>query len=89
MEEQRLLQELHLALDRALRRPPVMVEDWASGRIIIQYGGGAGHPRPNPVRSQMEKEELRVFTYWSARPTQKTTQSKTVSPLKSVLPWWA
>ena len=45
-EEQWLLQELHLALDWALRRPPVLVEHWAGGRIIIQYGGGAGHPYP-------------------------------------------
>ncbi|XDA73934.1 hypothetical protein R6Z07F_004154 [Ovis aries] len=29
-EEQRLLQELHLALDRALRRPLVLVEHWAA-----------------------------------------------------------
>ena len=88
-EEQRLLQELHLVLDGALRRPPVLVEHWASGRAVIQYGGGAGHPCPNPARSQREKGDPHVFTCRSARPHQNTTWSKTVSPLKSVLPWWA
>ena len=87
-EEQRLLQELHLALDRALRRPPVLVEHWAGGRIIIQYGGGTEHLHPNPVRSRREKGDRPVFTCRSARPNQNTTWSKTVSPLKSVLPWW-
>ena len=87
-EEQRLLQELHLALDRALRWPPVLVEHWGGGRIIIQYGGGADHIHPNPVRSRREKGYRRVFTCRSARPNQNTKWSKTVSPLKSVLPWW-
>jgi len=88
-EELRLLQELHLALDQALRRPPVLVGHWAGGRVVIQYGRGAGHPCPNPARSQREKGDLRVFTCWSARLNQSTTWSKTVSPLKSILPWWA
>ena len=88
-EEQQLLQEGHLALDRALRRPPVLVEHWAGGRVIIQYGGGAGHPRPNPARSQREKGNRRVFTCQSAWLNQNTRWSKTVSPSKSVLPWWA
>ena len=83
-----LLQEPHLALDRALRRPLVLVEHWADGRVIIQYGGGAGHPHPNPARSQREKGDRCVFTCRSARPNQNTTWSKTVSPLKSILPWW-
>ena len=60
---------LHLALDRAIMRPPGLVEHRASGCVVIQYGGGAGHR--------------------SARLNQNTTWSKTVSPLKSVLPWWA
>ena len=89
-EEQQLLQELHLALDGALRRPPVLVEHWAGGRIIIiQYGRGTGNPSPNPARSQREKRDWCVFTCWSARPNQNTTWSKTVSPLKSILPWWS
>ena len=85
VEAQRLLQELHLALDQALRRPLVLVEYWASRRVIIQYGGGTGHPHPNPARSQREKGDRPVFTCRSARPNQNTTWSKTVSPLKSVL----
>ena len=40
-EEQRLLQELHLAVDQALRRPLVLVvHSLGGGRVIIQYGGG-------------------------------------------------
>ena len=31
---------LHLALDGALRWPPVLVEHWACGHIDIQYRGG-------------------------------------------------
>ena len=86
MEEQWLLQELHLALDRVLRRPLVLVEHWADGRVIIQYGGGAGHPHPNPARSQRDKGDQRVFTCQSAWRNQNTMWSKTVSPLKSILP---
>ena len=48
-EEQWLLQELHLALDGALRRPPVLVEDWEAGASLSRMGEGSGHPRPNPV----------------------------------------
>ena len=40
---------LHLALDRALRRPPVLVEHWAAGASSSSMGEGEGHPRPNPV----------------------------------------
>ena len=57
-------------------------------RSIIQYWGGAGHPRPNPARSQREKGDRRVFTCQLAQPNQNTTWAKTVSPLKSILPWW-
>ena len=88
-EEQRLLQELHLAMDRALRWPLILVERWGGGRIIIQYGGGTEHLHPNPVRSRREKGDRPVFTCRSAQPNQNTTWSKTVSPLKSILPWWA
>ena len=49
MEEQRLPQELHLALGRAVRRPQVLVENWPSGVSSSSMGEGAGHPRPNPV----------------------------------------
>ena len=48
-EEQRLLQELHLALDQALRRPPVLVKHWEAGESLYSIGEGSGHPRPNPV----------------------------------------
>ena len=58
------------------------------GCVIIQYGGGAGHPRPNPARSQREKGDQRVLICWSAWPNQNTMWSKTVSRLKSILPWW-
>ena len=40
MEEQWLLQELHLALDRALRQPPVLVEHWAAGASSSGMGEG-------------------------------------------------
>ena len=48
-EEQRLLQEIQLALDRALRWPPVLVEHWEAGVSLSRMGDGPGHPRPNPV----------------------------------------
>ena len=40
---------LHLALDWALRQPPVLVEHWAAGASLSRMGEGEGHPRPNPV----------------------------------------
>ena len=89
VEEEWLLQELYLALDWALRQPLVLVEHWAGGCVIIQYGGGAGHPCPNPARSQREMGDRCVFTCRSARLNQNTMWSKTISLLKSVLPWWA
>ena len=39
VEEQWLLQELHLALDWAVRQPPVLVEHWEAGE-------GSSHPCP-------------------------------------------
>ena len=39
-EEQRLLQDLHPALDRALRRPQVLVEHWAAGTSSSSMGEG-------------------------------------------------
>ena len=39
-EEQQLLQKLHLALDRALRRPPVVVEHWEAGASSSSMGRG-------------------------------------------------
>ena len=41
-EEQRLLQELHLALDWALRQPPVLVEQWAAGMSSSSMAGAWG-----------------------------------------------
>ena len=38
VEEQQLLQELHLALDRALRQPPVLMEHWAAGASLSSMG---------------------------------------------------
>ena len=49
VEEQWLLQQLHLALDGALRRPPVLVEHWEAGTSLSSMGEGSGHPGPNPV----------------------------------------
>ena len=49
VEEQWLLQELHLALDWALRWPPVLVEHWEAGASLSSVEEGSGHPRPNPV----------------------------------------
>ena len=42
---------LHLALDRALRRPLVLLEHWEAGASVSSMGEGSGHPRPNPVES--------------------------------------
>ena len=39
-EEQRLLQELPLALDRALRRPPVLGEHWVAVHHHPVWGRG-------------------------------------------------
>ena len=49
VEEQWLLQELHLALDPALRWPPVLVEHCTVGALSSSMGEGAGHPHPNPA----------------------------------------
>ena len=49
VEEQWLLQELHITLDRALRRPPVLVEHWEAGASLSSMGEESGHPRPNPI----------------------------------------
>ena len=48
-EAQQLLQELHLALDRALRRPLVLVEHWVAEGSLSSMQDRGGHPRPNPV----------------------------------------
>ena len=40
VEEQRLLPELHLALGRALRQPPVLVEPWEAGASLSSVGRG-------------------------------------------------
>ena len=42
-EEQWPLQKLHLALDRALRRPPVVVEHWEAGMSLSSMAEGSGH----------------------------------------------
>ena len=49
VEEQWLLQQLHLALDWAVRQPPVLVELWEAGVSLSSMGEGSGRPRPNPV----------------------------------------
>lgn len=49
VEEQGLLQELHLALDWAVRQPPVLVEHWEAGASLSSLGEWSGHPHPNPV----------------------------------------
>ena len=49
VEEQWLLQELHLALDQALRWPPVLVKQWEAGASSSSMEEGSGHPHPNPV----------------------------------------
>ena len=40
---------LHLALDWALRRPPVLVEHWEAGASLSSMAEESGHHRPNPV----------------------------------------
>ena len=41
--------ELHLALDWALRRPPVLVEYREAGASLSSMWERSGYPRPNPV----------------------------------------
>ena len=48
-EKQWLLQKLHLVLDRAVRRPLVVVEHWEAGLSLSSMGERSGHPHPNPV----------------------------------------
>ena len=70
VEEQQLLQELHLALDRALRQPPVLVEHWEAGASLSRVGEGSGHPHPNPVEfpflSSVNFCAINIFpfTFW-------------------------
>ena len=67
-DEQRLLQELHLALDRALRRPPVVVEHWEAGVSLSSMGERSGHPRPNlvefPFLSSVNFCALNIFLFF-------------------------
>ena len=42
VEEQRLLPELHPALDGALRQPPVLVEHWEAGTSLSSMREGSG-----------------------------------------------
>ena len=49
VEEQWLLQELHLALDRGIKAACVLVKHWEAGASLSRMGEGSGHPHPNPV----------------------------------------
>ena len=88
-EELRLLQELHLALDRALRWPPVLVEHRAAGCVIIQYGAGLGGGRSSSSISFQIPEGVRGsaclhLPVSMAKPEHYTVQD--CFSLKSVLP---
>ena len=62
-----LLQKLHLALDRALRRPPVVAEHWEAGVSLSSMGERSGHPRPNhvefPFLSSVNFCALNIFPF--------------------------
>ena len=47
--EQWQLQELHLALDWAVRQPLVLVEHWVAEGSLSSMQDRGGHPRTNPV----------------------------------------
>ena len=70
VEEQQLLQELHLALDWAVRRPPVLVEHWEAGASLSSMGEGSGRLRPNsvefPFLSSVNFCAINIFpfTFW-------------------------
>ena len=49
VEEHWLLPELHLALDWAVRWPPILVEHWEADTSLSSMREGPAHPRPNPV----------------------------------------
>ena len=71
-EEQRLLQEVHLALDQALRQPLVLVELWEADVSLSSMGEGSGHPRPNPVEfpfsSSVNFCAINIFPFLDTEP---------------------
>ena len=60
MEEQWLLQELHLVLDRALRRLPVLVEHWEAHDTGSIPGSGRFHgvENGNPLQYSCLKNSM-------------------------------
>ena len=64
---------LHLALDQALRRPPVLVENWEAGASLSSMGEGEGHPRPNlvelPFLSSVNFCAINIFPFPSGYKT--------------------
>ena len=75
-EEQRLLQELHLALDRILQWPLVLVEHWAVGASSYRMWEGAGHPHPNPVEFLFYHQSMFVPLIFFPFPSGYRTSSK-------------
>ena len=66
--EGQLLQELHLALDRALRQPLVLVEHLVTG-VSSSIGEGAGHPCPNPAEFLFYHQSIFVPLIFSPFPS--------------------
>ena len=74
--EQWLLQELHLALDRALRWPPVMVENWETGASLSIMEEGSGPQRPNPPEISFYHQSICVPLTFFPFPSGYRTLSK-------------
>ena len=58
---------LHLALDRAVRRRPVLVEHREAGASLSSMGEGSGRPRPNsvefPFLSSVNFSAINIFPF--------------------------
>ena len=67
---------LHLALDRALRRPPVLVEHWEAGASLSSMGEGSGRPPPNPVEFPFYHQSFFVPLIFFPFPSGYRTLSK-------------
>ena len=70
VEEQWLLQELHLALDWALRRAPVLVEHWEAGASLPSMREGSSPPRNGQSVSKIHLESVSLSVGWFLPPSQ-------------------
>ena len=54
---------LHLALDWALRQPPVLVEHWEASVSLSGMGEGSGHPRPHSHSTSILLRRPTIFPF--------------------------